>query len=242
MILLEKLDGTSMLNVPQEQTVVTVSDVRSSYMAGFSCRALHSSDYLTGRLVGTVTWDDGRPSDVYSGSGTLTINAARGLRPGNYNVRVQVSDFNIPTPATVSAILPYRVTVTGQVDQKRFVYGPILPKDDGFPNKDQWDFNTGEDNEILASSLKMLLLTNKGERICLPDYGTNLRTVLFEFQASGIEVLIQQEIVDAVTKWEPRVTLQYISVSRPSSRECLVEATFLSKLNQIPFTLVLPFK
>jgi len=121
------------------------------------------------------------------------------------------------------------------------IYGPILPKDEGYPNTSQWNFDRGTDLEILASSLKMLLLTRQGERIMEPDYGTRLHSLLFLPQTSGFESVVQHEITEALTRWEPRVELRYFQVEKTGDREIKVTATFASRLNQSEFVLPLTF-
>ena len=195
-------------------------------------------------VTGTLSWDDGSLPIVYNGStsGTLTIDTYRNLQPGDYVVTVEAHDYNTPVWNTVNVNFAFEVRSLDRTPVKTpIIFGPILPKDAGFPNPDQWDWNRGEDIEILASSVKMLLTTSKGERMMQPDYGTNLSLILFEFQGNGIESMVQQEIVDAITRWEPRVNLQFLTVQRTGEREVTVDATFVSKLNQQDFTVPMTF-
>jgi len=195
-------------------------------------------------VTGTLSWDDGSLPIVYNGttSGTLTINTYRNLQPGDYVVKVEAH--NYMTPAWDYASINYQFTVRSTTEGPvvtPIIYGPILPKDTGFPNPSQWNWNRGVDVEMLASSVKMLLTTSKGERVMQPDYGTNLRLILFELETSGIESLVQQEIVDALTKWEPRVAIQFLTVEKTGEREVTVNATFVSKLNQQDFMIPMVF-
>lgn len=52
--------------------------------------------------------------------------------------------------------------------------------------------------DSIKQNLKMLLLTNPGERIMIPDYGVGLKSYLFEqknqYMASNIENKINQQI------------------------------------------------
>jgi RND family efflux transporter MFP subunit len=43
----------------------------------------------------------------------------------------------------------------------------------------------------------MLLMTSKGERLMYPDYGTNIRNIVFELNVASIETIVQQEINQA---------------------------------------------
>jgi phage baseplate assembly protein W len=88
----------------------------------------------------------------------------------------------------------------------------------------------------------MLLMTNRGERLMLPEYGTNLRQIIFQQNVAGIESMIQQEVVDAITAWEPRVILQSINVDRRDDKSVVVTAAFISKLSQTGFSTNLIFQ
>lgn len=195
-------------------------------------------------VTGTLNWNDGSQPVVYNGttSGTLTIDTYRALQPGDYVVKVEAHNYDTPVWDTVSVNFAFEVRpINAEPVKVPIVYGPILPKDTGYPNPDQWLWNRGEDIEILASSVKMLLTTAKGERVMQPDYGTNLRLILFELMTTGIEGLVQQEIVDALTRWEPRVSLQFLAVEKTGDREVTVTASFVSKLNQKDFTIPMVF-
>lgn len=194
-------------------------------------------------INGTVDWHDGSLPVVYSGTGTLAIETSKVLMPGDYFISVVGQNFRAPVPSQVE--VNYFVTVIPnglQAPPANVLVGPILPKDAGTPNADQWDFTTATDISILVSSLKMLLMTNIGERIMLPDYGTNLRQIIFEQNLTGIDSMIQQEIVNAITKWEPRVQLQSIDVQRKDDKSVEVIAAFTSKLSQTGFTTNLIFQ
>ncbi len=64
----------------------------------------------------------------------------------------------------------------------------------------------------IKSDLIHLLLTNKGERLYLPDYGANLRQYLFEPNDSVVQTKIKEEIQAAVTKYIPNLQVDEISL------------------------------
>lgn len=227
---------------PPEQVIVDVQGESEMSTVTLSCRLIQDQEFVYGRLYGTVYWDDGTLPETFEGNGTISLDLAHLYTNGHYNARVEVSDNVLPSPERLSTNFPFHVKVGGQTKPRKIIYGPILPKDAGFPNPTQWNFDIGADVEILASSVKMLLLTAKGERIHNLDYGTNLRAVLFEFEAAGIEVLLRQEVTEALARWEPRVDLQFLAVEKTAPREYRIIAGFISKLNQTPFTLSLDYK
>jgi len=66
--------------------------------------------------------------------------------------------------------------------------------------------------KVISDNLRNLILTNHGERLGFPDFGANLRPILFDL---GNEDGDQQAIVqikDAVRKYMPFVSLQGFQV------------------------------
>lgn len=67
--------------------------------------------------------------------------------------------------------------------------------------------------EQLKSDLLILLLTNPGERVMMPDYGTPLRQLLFEPNDSIVQDQAREMIISAITVWEPRITVDQIEIT-----------------------------
>lgn len=66
----------------------------------------------------------------------------------------------------------------------------------------------------IKSDLLALLLTNPGERVMLPTYGTPLRTLFFDPNDVFTEQRARDMIVAAITTWEPRITVEHIEIIR----------------------------
>ncbi len=67
--------------------------------------------------------------------------------------------------------------------------------------------------EQAKSNLKNLLLTNKGERILQPNFGTNLRELLFEQLTDGVlEEKLETAITDSINFWLPYIDVEEIEV------------------------------
>lgn len=64
------------------------------------------------------------------------------------------------------------------------------------------------------SNLKNLLLTNKGERYMEPDFGTGIRSLLFENISDEEEFKdrLKGEIESAISQWMPYLIIQTIQV------------------------------
>jgi len=65
----------------------------------------------------------------------------------------------------------------------------------------------------IKSDLLQLLLTTPGERVMLPTYGTPLKRLIFDPNDTNLEVAAREMIINSITQWEPRITVQQIEVS-----------------------------
>lgn len=89
-------------------------------------------------------------------------------------------------------------------------YGVTFPFRDSFDGK-YLDLSDYEDQEI-RSSLIHLLLTRKGARYFLPDFGTRLYEYIFEPLDGPTFNQIEAEIRDSVTTYIPNLQINKISV------------------------------
>ena len=89
-------------------------------------------------------------------------------------------------------------------------------------------------------SLRLLLSLDVGETPFFPEFGTRLRRLLFEPIDPITTVMLRQEIEATIVRFEPRVTIQQLTVT-PSTDEFTYEINLLfSLVNQTqPLTLTL---
>ena len=64
--------------------------------------------------------------------------------------------------------------------------------------------------DALRSNLLLLLLTDKGQRYYLPEYGTNLRKFIFEQKDQITQNDIESDIVETVNKFIPQLTIRNV--------------------------------
>ena len=93
-------------------------------------------------------------------------------------------------------------------------YGLTFPFVDSFDGKylDLSDFPAEE----IRSNLIHLLLTRKGSRYFLPDFGTRLYEYIFEPLDGPTFQNIESEIRDSVEKYMPQLQLTNISITGPT--------------------------
>lgn len=66
--------------------------------------------------------------------------------------------------------------------------------------------------KAIKSDLMHLLLTNKGERLYMPDFGTNLKKYLFEPNIVSVSSDIRNEIQTAIDKYIPNLKVDKLEV------------------------------
>ena len=67
------------------------------------------------------------------------------------------------------------------------------------------DLVVSRDASAIKQSIVNLLMTNKGERVYQPEYGSDLRRFLFEPMDFATAAAIQSNIVSTIKKFEPRI-------------------------------------
>ena len=72
---------------------------------------------------------------------------------------------------------------------------------------------TRDFRKAIKSDLMHLLLTNKGERLYMPDFGANLRRYLFEPNDEAVLGSIKNEITQAVKTFMPNLTISELTVT-----------------------------
>lgn len=75
-----------------------------------------------------------------------------------------------------------------------------------------------EAKRAIKSDLIHLLLTNKGERLYLPDFGANLRQYIFEPNDQPSANAIRLEISEAIKKFIPNLNVTQLTVT-PSEND-----------------------
>jgi hypothetical protein len=98
----------------------------------------------------------------------------------------------------------------------------------------QWATSVGAQN--VRESIQILLLTRLGERLMYPSYGSSLGTFLFAPNNPATRKSIEEEITRALQLWEPRISIDSVSVDVDPSDAQAAIATIQYRLvaNQLP--------
>ena len=65
--------------------------------------------------------------------------------------------------------------------------------------------------EVAAQNLKMVVMTNPGERIVIPEFGVGIKTYLFENATSTVFETIEEKIRQQVRIYLPYITIDAIN-------------------------------
>lgn len=78
---------------------------------------------------------------------------------------------------------------------------------------------TSDDGSAIKADLMHLILTRKGQRLYLPDFGTDLLKFIFEPEDGMSLGAIKEEITIVVKKYLPRLQIKTISVDQSTESE-----------------------
>lgn len=86
----------------------------------------------------------------------------------------------------------------------------------GFPPRIDADgrFAWSEGAENVREAIRVILSTERRERLRLDPFGSALKSYLFEPNTPATHRLIQETITRAIGRWEPRVRVMAVRVAR----------------------------
>jgi phage baseplate assembly protein W len=73
------------------------------------------------------------------------------------------------------------------------------------------DINKHVNEQAVINSLKNIILTNHYEKPFNPDYGSNIRALLFENIDSITAITLEREILQTIENFEPRVSVSKVT-------------------------------
>jgi len=76
--------------------------------------------------------------------------------------------------------------------------------------------------------IRQVLLTDPGERVCLPTFGAGLRRLLFAPLTAQLQASTQMAVTQALNTWlSDQITVQKVTVDTPVSSPGLPDGTIL---------------
>jgi hypothetical protein len=65
----------------------------------------------------------------------------------------------------------------------------------------------------IEQAIQIILLTSRGERVMLPEFGAGLRDYVFEPNSDATRARIEESVRKALVDWEPRIDLERVEVT-----------------------------
>ena len=82
----------------------------------------------------------------------------------------------------------------------------------------------------IREAIRIVLMTEPGERLNLPSFGAGLGRFLFEPNTASTHTLIAERIQSALQRWEPRVRVEAVDVRADASDPQAALATLSYRL------------
>ena len=99
--------------------------------------------------------------------------------------------------------------------------GKIFGQSIGFPPRIGKDrrVSWSKGSENIRESIRIILMTEPGERLYLPEFGCGLKKFLFRPNNPSTHRLMQEEITQSLERWEPRIKLMSVTVEKDRQDE-----------------------
>ncbi|MBB6967878.1 GPW/gp25 family protein [Escherichia coli] len=89
----------------------------------------------------------------------------------------------------------------------------------------QKDGKSITDTDHLRQSVRDILLTPQGSRIARREYGSLLSALIDQPQNPALRLQVMSAVYVALSRWEPRITLNSITISSNFDGSMVVELT-----------------
>lgn len=81
--------------------------------------------------------------------------------------------------------------------------------------------------ETIKQDLKMLVLTNPGERVMIPDYGVGIKSLLFEQNSSNLKDTIKKRIDEQVMRYMDFIEILELDITDDVNNENMLNISIL---------------
>ena len=95
----------------------------------------------------------------------------------------------------------------------------------------------------IEDAIRLILLTDQGERVMRPDFGADLGTQVFANMSDTTLGTIQSNISGALTEWEPRIKVLSVKVSADQRHvaSLVVSIDYQVRTTNSVFNMVVPY-
>ena len=111
------------------------------------------------------------------------------------------------------------------------------------PSQQMGQISVSQDELLIEESIRMIIMTRKGERVMRPTFGCDIHD--YTFETIDYTNLKQMEYVveEALTLWEPRINeIEVLADQHTTEDGCvLIEIQYIIRATNNPHNLVFPF-
>lgn len=104
--------------------------------------------------------------------------------------------------------------------------GMSFPPRVGADGRFAW--SQGEAN--IRENIAVILKTDPGERLALPEFGAGLSRFLFEPNNAATHARLQEAITAALSTWEPRIQVETVDIASDPADPASARATITYRL------------
>ena len=110
-------------------------------------------------------------------------------------------------------------------------------------NRQQGSFSVSQYEENIKESIRLILETDKGERVMRPDFGCGIRNFVFESVNASAIGQMESSILDALQRWEPRINVLNVNVTSNDidSGKLVINIQYVVIKTNNEFNMVYPF-
>lgn len=97
--------------------------------------------------------------------------------------------------------------------------------------------------EDIRQAIRIIIFTNRGERVMRPDFGAGLNEFIFANVSTTTMGLIETRVREALITWEARIDVQQVLVTADTSErnKLLIDLTYRVRATNTLHNLVYPF-
>ena len=97
--------------------------------------------------------------------------------------------------------------------------------------------------EDIRQAILLILETNLGERVMRPDFGSGLRSLVFQPLNTSTIALTSHQVEQALVTWEPRIQVQEVNVTADArlKNRLLIRISYQVRTTNTFYNLVYPF-
>lgn len=129
-----------------------------------------------------------------------------------------------------------RADRTSLIKKKEIIYKDFLPS--FLFNSDTKDINVVENEDAVKQSIINILLTNTGERVFNPNFGSEINKMLFENITPQTSSTLTTLIKSAIENYEPRAQLHEVQCTPSPDENAYAVTVVFSTINRTePITL-----